>query len=320
MFQSKKSVNLFYKIYDLYRIDIYTKKLFFVSKRLLKNSKCQIKIFDLEKNKLYLRISNLRLITNLSGISQYSTDKSIYLCGFNKTSDHQSPDSMGSYLFRYDLENDFNQPTVLVNSIYVHYNPMMIILNDNIYVIGGKKQLFCEKYSISHNCWNKIPILPEERYKGSLLIDKKDSNLYLFGGTTNGKFNSSILFLNFRSIAGWETIIVKNQGNIIKRSSCIAFNFGNENDNNIFICGGNRDSNDCDDYVIVYQTMNKKIRKYYIKSELCKAKSKIQTVVEFDGKFTSFCDNQDNIYIIDNQNFQIRIIDTNNLDENSNIK
>ena len=51
--------------------------------------------------------------------------------------------------------------------------------------------------------WRKVPLLPEERYKGSLLLSLKDSYLYLFSGTTNEVFNNSILKLNLRSIEGW---------------------------------------------------------------------------------------------------------------------
>ena len=50
---------------------------------------------------------------------------------------------------------------------------MVLVNNDILVVIGGKNQIFCEKYSISLNNWRKIPILPEERYQGCLLVNKK---------------------------------------------------------------------------------------------------------------------------------------------------
>lgn len=253
----------------------------------------------------------MRFIPHLEGISQYSTDKSLYLCGTNKASVHSSQ-TTGSYLFRYDLENNFKIPSVLVNSVYVHYNPMMVLVNNDVLVvIGGKNQVFCEKYSISLNNWRKIPILPEERYQGCLLVSQKDSNLYLFGGTTGGKFNSSILYLNFRSIGGWEKILLKGHDYLLKRSKCISFCFGGDKDH-FFICGGDTDTSNGNgnDYIVEYEPVNKRIRKQYIKSELSKAVFKNQSIIDFDGRYFSFCDVEENIYIIEKKNFEITIINT----------
>ena len=251
----------------------------------------------------------MRFISNLEGITQFSTDKSLYLCGANKPSINSS-ESIGSYLFRYDLDDNFKQPTLLVNSAYVHYNPMIALVNDDILVvIGGKDQIFCEKYSISLNNWRKIPILPEERYKGSLLVYQKESNLYLFGGMTNGKFNTSILYINFRSIGGWDRILLKGNDNLLKRNNCICFNLEDEK-NSIFICGGETESNNNSDYIIQYEPKNKKLKKQIINSNLCNSIFKNQTIIDFDGKYFSFVDNEDNIYIIERQNFGITVIDT----------
>ena len=288
----------------------------FLCERRVKKSKCKIKVYDLDQKKLYTRPAPLRFISNLEGISQYSTDKSLYLCGSNKPSLHSSQ-TTGSYLFRYDLENDFKQPAFLVNSAYVHYNPMMVLVNNDILVvIGGKNQIFCEKYSISLNNWRKIPILPEERYKGSLLVNQKDSNLYLFGGTTDGKYNSSILFLNFRSIGGWDRILLKGHDYLLKRKGSISFCFGGEKDN-IFICGGETDTNVGNDYIVEYEPVNRKIRKQFIKNDLCKAKFKNTTVIDFDGRFFSFCDTEENIYIIEKKSFEITTISTRDISINN---
>ena len=288
----------------------------FLCERRVKKSKCKIKVYDLDQKKLYTRSAPLRFISNLEGISQYSTDKSLYLCGSNKPSLHSSQ-TTGSYLFRYDLDNNFKQPAFLVNSAYVHYNPMMVLVNNDILVvIGGKNQIFCEKYSISLNNWRKIPILPEERYKGSLLVNQKDSNLYLFGGTTDGKYNSSILFLNFRSIGGWDRILLKSHDYLLKRKGSISFCFGGEKDN-IFICGGETDTNVGNDYIVEYEPVNRKIRKQFIKNDLCKAKFKNHTVIDFDGRFFSFCDTEENIYIIEKKSFEITTISTRDISINN---
>ena len=279
----------------------------FLCERRVKKSKCKIKVYDLDQKKLYTRSAPLRFISNLEGISQYSTDKSLYLCGSNKPSLHSS----------HDLDNNFKQPAFLVNSAYVHYNPMMVLVNNDILVvIGGKNQIFCEKYSISLNNWRKIPILPEERYKGSLLVNQKDSNLYLFGGTTDGKYNSSILFLNFRSIGGWDRILLKGHDYLLKRKGSISFCFGGEKDN-IFICGGETDTNVGNDYIVEYEPVNRKIRKQFIKNDLCKAKFKNTTVIDFDGRFFSFCDTEENIYIIEKKSFEITTISTRDISINN---
>ena len=269
----------------------------------------KIKIYDLEQKKLYIKTAPLRFISSLEGITQYSTQKNLYLCGSNKLLLNSS-ESTGSYLFRYDLEDNFKQPSVLVNSVYVHYNPMIVLINEDILVvIGGKEQIFCEKYSISLNNWRKIPILPEERYKGCLLVYQKESNLFLFGGMTNGKFNSSILFLNFRSIGGWERIILKENDYLLKRNNFIAFQL-NKDKNSFFICGGETESNIDNDYIVQYDPVNKKVKKQFIKSNITNAKFKNQTIIDFDGKFFSFVDKEEKIYLIEKNKFGITIIDT----------
>ena len=269
----------------------------------------KIKIYDLEQKKLYIKTAPLRFISSLEGITQYSTQKNLYLCGSNKLLLNSS-ESTGSYLFRYDLEDNFKQPSVLVNSVYVHYNPMIVLINeDTLVVIGGKEQIFCEKYSISLNNWRKIPILPEERYKGCLLVYQKESNLFLFGGMTNGKFNSSILFLNFRSIGGWERIILKENDYLLKRNNFIAFQLDKDK-NSFFICGGEAESNIDNDFIVQYDPVNKKVKKQFIKSNITNAKFKNQTIIDFDGKFFSFVDKEENIYLIEKNKFGITIIDT----------
>ena len=295
-----------------YRIDKYSKKILFMSEKTSKKSMRKIKIFDLDQKKLYIKTAPLRFISNLKGISQISTENSLYLCGSNKVSLNSS-ESTGSYLFRYDLDNNFKQPSVLVNSAYVHYNPMIVLVNDDILVvIGGKDQIFCEKYSISLNNWRKIPILPEERYKGCLLVHQKELNLYLFGGLTNGKFNTSILYLNFRSIGGWDKIILKENDFLFKRSSCIAFMLDSDKDD-VFICGGDSDFNFEKDYIVHYNSNNKKLKMKFIKSALAKAKFKNQTFIDFDGRFFSFIDSEENIFLIEKKNFGITIINTNEI-------
>ena len=127
---------------------------------------------------------------------------------------------------------------------------------------------------------------------------------------TNGKFNTSILFLNFRSIAGWERIILKENDFLLKRSNFIAFQLDKDK-NNIFICGGDTESNiDNNEFIVQYDSINKKLKKQFIKSNITNAKFKNQTKIDFDGKFFSFVDKEENIYLIDKNKFGITIIDT----------
>ena len=78
----------------------------------------KIKIYDLELKKLYIKSAPLRFISNLEGITQYSTQKSLYLCGSNKPALNSS-ETTGSYLFRYDLADNFKQPSVApVSQLY----------------------------------------------------------------------------------------------------------------------------------------------------------------------------------------------------------
>lgn len=194
---------------------------------------------------------------------------------------------------------------------------MMALVNDDtLVVIGGKGQIFCEKYTISLNNWRKIPILPEERYQGSLLVYLKESNLYLFGGLTNGKFNTSILFLNFRSIGGWDKILLKGNDNLLKRNNSLTFLLEGAKDD-IFICGGETDSNNNNDYIVHYDPKNKKIKKKFINSNICNSKFKNQSIIDFDGKYYSFVDSDENIYIIEKKNFGITIIDTKEISINN---
>lgn len=70
-----------------------------------------------------------------------------------------------------------------------------------------------------------MPVLPEERYQGNIILNERNSHLYLFGGSTNGKNNDSILILNLRSVGGWEKIFIKEHSELLKRSKCISFTF-----------------------------------------------------------------------------------------------
>ena len=136
----------------------------------------------------------MRIINSLKGMSQISSDNSLFLCGSNK----KNSSCFLIYLF---LEENDIKSNILVNSAYSHYKPILLLVKkDILVVVGGKSQVLCEKYSISLKQWRDMPILPEERYQGNIILNGHNSHLYLFGGTTNGEFNESILILNLRSV------------------------------------------------------------------------------------------------------------------------
>ena len=300
-------------------MDKFSKKIFYLAESIQRNGKCKMKIFDLEKKRLYTQPTQLRIINSLEGMSQLSDNKSLYLCGSINCNAGKSSSSTGSYFFRYDITDKFSKPTCLVNSAYTHYEPLMIIIENNILlVIGGKNQVFCEKYSITLANWRKVSLLPEERYKGSLLLNYKDSNLYLFGGTTNGIFNNSILKLNLRSIGGWDKFfLASGLDYLLRRHSCISFTFGGEKDN-IFICGGEVDTHIGNDFIVEFDPVKVKIRKVFLKSPLCFSCFSNQSIVDFEGSF-AFCDNEDKIYMIEKKNFKINVFDMRSIGANGDI-
>lgn len=277
----------------------------FLNQREADNNKCKMKIFDMDEQKFFTRPCYLRIISSLTGMSQYSCGNSLYLCGIGT---YRVLNSTGSYLLRFDLEDNFSQPTLLVNTTYIHYNPMMVIIDsDIILVIGGKNQVLCEKYSISLANWKKMPLLPEERYQGNLFVNEKDSHLYLFGGTTKGIFNDSILKLNLRTGGGWSKINITGSYDLLRRYNCISFSLGNESDI-IYICGGVTDENVQNDFIVEYNPTNNKLKKKYINSQLTKAVFEIQTIDGVDKKYLVFSDSNDNLYLIEKRNFKITVL------------
>lgn len=184
---------------------------------------------------------------------------------------------------------------------------MVIIDSDIILVIGGKNQVLCEKYSISLANWKKMPLLPEERYQGNLFVNEKDSHLYLFGGTTKGIFNDSILKLNLRTGGGWSKINITGSYDLLRRYNCISFSLGNESDI-IYICGGVTDENVQNDFIVEYNPTNNKLKKKYINSQLTKAVFEIQTIDGVDKKYLVFSDSNDNLYLIEKRNFKITVL------------
>ena len=272
-------------------------------------SNCKLKIFDIEENRLFIRNISLRIIQSLKGMSQISTSDSLFLCGSN--------DKNASCFLIYLILNSVNIETkILVNSAYPHYKPILFLVkNDILVVIGGKSQVLCEKYSISLKQWRDMPILPEERYQGNVILNEHNSHLYLFGGITNGIYNDSILVLNLRSVGGWEKIFVKENGHLLKRCKFIIFSFGNEgnlnkdNENIIYIFGGKMKERENCDFILEYDFENNLISKKDINLKEVPYFD-ITTVADINKNKIVFTDSKENIYIIEKNNFRISVINS----------
>lgn len=296
-------------IKEIFRIDLLTEKLIFLSQKENLTSNCKLKIFDIEENRLFIRNISLRIIHSLKGMSQLSNSNTLFLCGSNKKNSN-------CFLIYFTVQTNDIKTKILVNPAYPHYKPILFLIkNDILVVIGGKSQVLCEKYSISLKQWRDMPILPEERYEGNVILNEKNSHLYLFGGSTNGINNDSILILNLRSVGSWEKIFVKENGRLLKRCKFINFSFGhngdqnNENNNYIYIFGGKIKERENCDFIIEYDYKNNTITKKDIHlKEL--PNFDVTTVADVNNNKFAFTDSNENIYIIEKNNFRISLINS----------
>ena len=197
--------------------------------------------YNIDEDRVSSLSVNLRVLNSLDGISQVNSDDGyIYLCGNNE--ENISPNLIyGAYLFKLHIVDKKVETHFLINSRSPHYNPSLLINNKMILVIGGKGQIKCELYNLELNKWKEVRNLPEERYKCSLLIDKNEEFLYLFGGicTKDNKVesNKSILRLNINKILyQWERIMINENFNLLSRYSSACFKTNNSNF--IYILGG----------------------------------------------------------------------------------
>ena len=234
-------------------------------------------------------------------MSQNCCGNSLYLCGSNNQ-------NSSCFLIHFNLESTDIKTKVLVNAIYPHYKPIIFIVHsDIIVIIGGKNQVLCEKYSISLKKWRDMPVLPEERYQGNIILNERNSHLYLFGGSTNGKNNDSILILNLRSVGGWEKIFIKENSQLLKRIKFISFSFDEKGEDIIYIFGGKKNEREDCDFIIEYNFENNTVNKKDIdlKDIPC---FDINTVADINKNKFAFTDSHENIYIIEKKNFRITVI------------
>jgi len=308
MLHSKTKVKIYNYYQNNFRINPITKKLIFLSQKENLASNCKLKIFDIEENHLYIRTVPLKFIKSLKGMSQISTSDSLYLCGSNNK-------NSSCFLIHFLLENTDIKTNILVNSVYSHYKPILFLVKDDILlVIGGKSQVLCEKYSIKLKQWRDMAILPEERYQGNVILNEHNSHLYLFGGLTNGLYNDSILLLNLRSVGCWEKIFIKENGHLLKRCKFINFAFeykgkNNKRDNYIYIFGGKMKEREEYDFILEYDCQNNIINKKEIDLKVLPFFD-VTTVINIDNNKNIFTDSNENIYIVEKNNFRISMINS----------
>ena len=247
-------------------------------KQCLKNSKGSFQLFsyDIEQEEhIKLKII-FPIIKSIEGLSELTIKSNFYLCGISSKQKDE-----GSYLFKANLDNAFEdseiKAQILINSQHSHVYPALISdKNDQIFCVGGKGQIQCELYNCKLNKWYSLPKLPEDRYKCTLCLDSKEEYIYLFGGINlkeknnneniENKTEYSVLRLHIIKQIVWEKLIIKNDPKnlTINRFSSGGFSFKNDEDF-IFIIGGEDSENKCLDDVIRFSIKNLKFESTGIK-------------------------------------------------------
>lgn len=259
--------------------------------------------YDISQNTSIIIEKKLEIVKSLEGLSELNLDQSLYLCGNSRLEANE-----GSFLFEL---NPINPKTkILVNSVYTHYYPSLISLENNyIFCIGGKNQIHCEYYNIEEKIWIPLPKLPEERYMCTLSHDSKYNSIYLFGGINSRKCNINgelyiendyILRLKIDINLDWEKIGVKEnyEKKLLKRISAGSLVFDDQKDN-IYILGGENEKKQYLDDIITYNINSKNLNK---------TNQKLQFPTIFFNQYSKKYENNDYIYVfIDKFNNIIKI-------------
>ena len=282
-----------------------TKKITQVISYTKQNSCFSLFTYNIEENKSKKLDINLRILNSLKGLSQINKGEGmIYLCGNNE---NISPTLFsGSYLFKLEIIDEKVETQILITSRFYHYNPSLLIYNQSIFVIGGKKQEKCELYNFELNKWKEVRNLPEERYKCSLIIDRNEEYLYLFGGISykNNKIegNNTILRLVVKNILyQWERIMINENYNLLNRFSSACFKINNSNF--IYILGGKnvdevKNNNNLVNNVVIYDCFCRIVKEanFKLKKECCFIN---KSAMRVNTQQYCFIDKDCNIHLID---------------------
>jgi len=211
-------------------------------------SKNILEIFDIE-NEVSLKYQTIFLLNSFEGFGQLNYNNKFYLCG-------GSEKRVGAtYFFMFDPSCNNNNLQSLINCFHDHKYPAMIgYKNEYIVAVGGIDSCKCELYSISKNRWRNLPEIPENRYGCSLIADEKLEFLYLFGGINQDIYYGSILRLNLKTLILWDSVIVKENYNLLQKSHFAIF----KSDRNSFLLvGGSKRGNEYTDEIIEFDLTSK---------------------------------------------------------------
>ena len=153
----------------------------------------------------------------MNGISTITSNNKLFFCGIESELFIN-----GSYFFSFDMESK-GEPKLLINSIYPHYEPSIVKIDDDtLAVIGGKGSKFCEFVNLKTMKWKSIPKLPSERYLGTLLFDKDSGMLYLFGGNNEESIQKETVFkLNMNMRIKWEVLFPRRPEVLMRNKALI---------------------------------------------------------------------------------------------------
>lgn len=261
-------------------------------------------IVDIEEERIFRSKVSLRIVSSIKGMSQLNIDNSLYLCG------SESESTLGAYMINIDNTKSTNSDVkFLVNAQYPHVNPSMIAIPSNsILVIGGKKQIKCEKFDITNSKWKYIPELPEERYKCNLFIDANSKYVYLFGGFCSelGRNCDDILRMKLDTQMIWERISIREGAELLSKTSSGIIRDKDEEKKSkvVYILGGKDNQKELCDSIVEFDMKKRKARR--IKTQLkYKAKFVNQMGVNVDKNTYVIIDKKGNIHTMNFNDFSL---------------
>ena len=261
-------------------------------------------IVDIEEERIFRSKVSLRIVSSIKGMSQLNIDNSLYLCG------SESESTLGAYMINIDNTKSTNSDVkFLVNAQYPHVNPSMIAIPSNsILVIGGKKQIKCEKFDITNSKWKYIPELPEERYKCNLFIDANSKYVYLFGGFCSelGRNCDDILRMKLDTQMIWEKISIREGAELLSKTSSGIIRDKDEEKKSkvVYILGGKDNQKELCDSIVEFDMKKRKARR--IKTQLkYKAKFVNQMGVNVDKNTYVLIDKKGNIHTMNFNDFSL---------------
>ena len=261
-------------------------------------------IVDIEEERIFRSKVSLRIVSSIKGMSQLNIDNSLYLCG------SESESTLGAYMINIDNTKSTNSDVkFLVNAQYPHVNPSMIAIPSNsILVIGGKKQIKCEKFDITNSKWKYIPELPEERYKCNLFIDANSKYVYLFGGFCSelGRNCDDILRMKLDTQMIWERISIREGAELLSKTSSGIIRDKDEEKKSkvVYILGGKDNQKELCDSIVEFDMKKRKARR--IKTQLkYKAKFVNQMGVNVDKNTYVLIDKKGNSHTMNFNNFSL---------------